>query len=228
MKLRDYKETDIPIMLSVIKEAFAEYTGRLDPPSSAERKTIGIVKMGENSQLSLLDRFKNLLGAGLYLLMMGLLFKALTLIIRKWVSFPISLTFKIKIASTVLYGLACLLGTAWFNSTLNLVKTHLLNGEHKLITKGPFNYVRHPLYATLLLTLPPLMIIWYADLLFLFPWISIYIIAHYVVRIEEKSLLETFGEAYKIYQKYVPALLPYKGAGGVRYRAVRDNIGIKD
>jgi ribosomal protein S18 acetylase RimI-like enzyme len=31
-------------MLSVIKEAFAEYKGKLDPPSSAERKTIEIVE----------------------------------------------------------------------------------------------------------------------------------------------------------------------------------------
>ena len=42
--LRDYQEADIPVILSVIKEAFAEYKGRLDPPSSAERKTIEIVK----------------------------------------------------------------------------------------------------------------------------------------------------------------------------------------
>ena len=37
-------EADIPIILSVIKEAFAEYKGQLDPPSSAERKTIEIVQ----------------------------------------------------------------------------------------------------------------------------------------------------------------------------------------
>ena len=30
MRLRDYRETDIPVMLSVIKEAFVEYKGQLE------------------------------------------------------------------------------------------------------------------------------------------------------------------------------------------------------
>jgi predicted N-acetyltransferase YhbS len=40
MKLRNYRETDIPVILSVIKEAFAEYREYLDPPSSAEQITM--------------------------------------------------------------------------------------------------------------------------------------------------------------------------------------------
>jgi ribosomal protein S18 acetylase RimI-like enzyme len=43
IKLRDYRASDIPQMLIVIKQAFAEYHGQLDPPSSAERKTIDIL-----------------------------------------------------------------------------------------------------------------------------------------------------------------------------------------
>jgi ribosomal protein S18 acetylase RimI-like enzyme len=42
--LRDYQEPDIPQILAVIKAAFAEYRGKLDPPSSAERKTVEIVR----------------------------------------------------------------------------------------------------------------------------------------------------------------------------------------
>ena len=30
--------------------------------------------------------------------------------------------------------------------------------------------------------------------------------------------MEEFGQEYQEYRKYVPALLPYKGAGGKRYR----------
>ena len=44
MNIRDYQESDIPAMLAVIKAAFAEYQGRLDPPSSAERKTVAIMQ----------------------------------------------------------------------------------------------------------------------------------------------------------------------------------------
>ena len=35
---------DAPQMLAVIQAAFAEHRGRLDPPSSAERKTIAIMR----------------------------------------------------------------------------------------------------------------------------------------------------------------------------------------
>jgi len=161
---------------------------------------------------------KDLLGVGLHLLLVGFLLAALTIAVRPWVSFPVSLAVEMRIVLTLPCVLLCLLGVIWFNCSLNLVKVHLVGGENKLITYGPFNYVRHPLYATLLITLPPLMIIWYADILFIMPWAVTFIIAHYVVSLEERGLVETFGEDYKRYQKYVPALLPYKGAGGGRYR----------
>ena len=112
----------------------------------------------------------------------------------------------------------CLLGMIWFNSSLNLIKVNLLSGENRLITHGPFNYVRHPLYSTLLITIPPLMIIWYSDLLFIIPWVPLLILSHYVVFLEERGLIEKFGENYEEYRRYVPTLLPYKGAGGQRFR----------
>jgi protein-S-isoprenylcysteine O-methyltransferase Ste14 len=112
----------------------------------------------------------------------------------------------------------CLLGVTWFNLSINLVEVHFLNGESELITYGPFNYVRHPLYATLLITLPPLMIIWFADLMFFIPWVLVVLLSHFVVSFEERGLIEIFGDDYRRYQRYVPALLPYKGAGGRRYR----------
>jgi len=34
--LRDYQEADIPYLLDVIQQAFAQYQGQLQPPSSAE------------------------------------------------------------------------------------------------------------------------------------------------------------------------------------------------
>ena len=170
--------------------------------------------------------FKNLLGVGMHLLLVGFLLQALTIAIRQWVSFPISWTVGIQIALTLPCVLLCLSGVVWFNLSLNVIKIHLAGGENKLITYGPFNYVRHPLYATLLTTLPPLMIIWYADILFIVPWVVTFFIAHYVVLREERGLIKTFGQEYKRYQKYVPALLPYKGAGGVRYREHSDGIAL--
>lgn len=44
LELRDYHASDIPKISEVIKAAFAEYQGRLEPPSSAEMKSPEVVK----------------------------------------------------------------------------------------------------------------------------------------------------------------------------------------
>ena len=161
---------------------------------------------------------KNLLGVGPYLIIIGLLLEFLTIILQQWVSFPVRPGLSLQISLTIFLVIVCLSGMIWFNRSLDLVKVNLLNGKNDLITKGPFSYVRHPLYATLMITVPPLFIIWLADLIFLVPWVLIILVAHFVVYIEERGLVEAFGEDYEKYRKYVPALLPYKGCGGRRYR----------
>lgn len=37
------------------------------------------------------------------------------------------------------------------------------------------------LYAGIMLTIPPLFVIWFSDLLFVLPWVLIVVSAHYVV-----------------------------------------------
>jgi protein-S-isoprenylcysteine O-methyltransferase Ste14 len=172
----------------------------------------------ESKPFSLMRRFENIMGAGMHLLLLGLFLEALTLVARRWTSLPISLTFETQVRLTVLCLAVCLLGGMWFNRLLNLIRVHLLNGENKLITQGPCAYVRHPLYSTLLLTIPPLVIVWLSDLLFFVPWVLTLVVSHYVVRLEERGLIEVFGAEYERYRRYVPALLPYKGAAGERYR----------
>jgi len=54
-----------------------------------------------------------------------------------------------------------------------------------------------------------------------------FIVSHYVVSLEERGLIEVFGKDYEKYQGYVSALLPYKGAGGQRYREHCDDSGLK-
>ena len=172
----------------------------------------------ESKPFSLLRGIENLVGVGMHLLLLSLFLEGLTLVVRQWISFPISLTFETQVFLTAPCVAACLLGAIWFNRSLNLIRVHLLNGKNELITHGPFAYVRHPLYSTLLITIPPLVIIWLSDLLFFIPWVLILVVSHYVVRLEERGLIEVFGEDYERYRRYVPALLPYKGAGGQRYR----------
>ena len=166
---------------------------------------------------SLISSLKNLLGVGPYLLLVGIVLEGLTVIIQQWAYFPISLDISIKILLTIPFVVACLLGLIWFNRSLNLIRVNFSNEENKLITCGPFAYVRHPLYSALMITIPPLVIIWFADLLFFISWILIILVSHLIVSIEERGLIEAFGEEYKNYRKYVPALIPYKGPVGKRF-----------
>ena len=167
---------------------------------------------------SLFSRFKSLLGVGPYLLLLGFILEALTIAMRRWVSFPMSLSFEMRVILSIVCIIVCLMGIAWFNFSLNLIKVNLLCDESKLVTHGPFNYVRHPLYATLLFTIPPILIVCFSDLLFLFSWVVIFVLSHFIVNMEEQILVKRFGEDYENYQRFVPALIPYKGAAGRRYR----------
>ena len=77
-----------------------------------------------------------------------------------------------------------------------------------LITdRGPYRWVRHPLY------LSSLLMIWsYPDLtldrllfnLMFTVWVIVAII------LEERGLVETFGETYRSYQRKVPMLIPWR------------------
>ena len=171
-----------------------------------------------------LKGLKNLLGVGIYLLLMGILLEGVTMIVHQRLSFPIPIPLEIQIALTVFCLLFCVLGVIWFNKTLDLIDIHFAGGENKLMTLGPFNIVRHPLYATLLISLPPLFMIWFADVLFVVPWVLIYIIAYFMIMIEERGLVKIFGEEYRIYGQFVPGLFPYKGFGGARYREYCEHV----
>jgi protein-S-isoprenylcysteine O-methyltransferase Ste14 len=177
----------------------------------------------QSKPISILKGIRNVVGVGMHLLLLSLFLEGLTLVARRWVSFPISLTFETQVLLTVPCVAACFLGATWFNRSLDLVRVHLLTGENELITHGPFAYVRHPLYSTLLITIPPLVVVWLSDLVFVFPWVLILVVSHYIVRLEERGLVEAFGEGYERYRRYVPALLPYKGAAGRRYREDSDD-----
>lgn len=85
-----------------------------------------------------------------------------------------------------------------------------LYGEEQrpvLEISGVHRYIRHPLY------LGTLLVVW--SLFFFFPLLNnllaVMIITLYTVigsRLEERKLLQTFGVAYKDYQRQTPMLIP--------------------
>jgi protein-S-isoprenylcysteine O-methyltransferase Ste14 len=161
---------------------------------------------------------RNLLGVGPHLLLLGIALEGLTMLIRRWVTLPIPLTLASQALLAVPCVILCAAGIIWFNVSLDLVAVHLSSGKQELLADGPFAYVRHPLYAVVMLTTPPLVVIWVADWVFLIPWILTVVSAHGIVRLEERGLVDTFGEDYDRYRELVPALIPYKGAAGKRTR----------
>jgi len=100
------------------------------------------------------------------------------------------------------------LGTAqikrYLNGTYNIEN---LDEDKTLIIKGPFKYVRHPIYfgSIVFLGARPTMDLFYFSIFF-YSIIYFYVGSIY----EEKKLVEEFGEKYKKYQKLVPRLFPYK------------------
>ncbi len=99
---------------------------------------------------------------------------------------------------------------------LEPIKAHLRGRPLRatnFIVRGPYRWVRHPLYFFML------FLFWsFPDgaldrLLFNALWTGWVIIG---TRLEEKDLVETFGEQYRRYQETVPMLFPWRmprGAG---------------
>jgi isoprenylcysteine carboxyl methyltransferase (ICMT) family protein YpbQ len=82
--------------------------------------------------------------------------------------------------------------------------------NHEFVRSGPFRWMRHPTYFTMILEL-------LAVALILEAWISLTVATlvfvptlYYRVRIEERALVEKFGDTYRQYQHTTPALIPYR------------------
>ncbi len=79
---------------------------------------------------------------------------------------------------------------------------------HRLVTSGPYRFVRHPSYSGLLLFFLGLGVA-------LGDWLAVAVMLAvpalgvlYRIRVEEEALLGAFGEEYRAYMSRVGALLP--------------------
>jgi protein-S-isoprenylcysteine O-methyltransferase Ste14 len=81
--------------------------------------------------------------------------------------------------------------------------------DHQLIMTGPYGLVRHPIYSGLLgMLLCTLLLLapWYRMIL---PLFLLIVGTEIRVRTEDALLESRFGEAFREYQKRVPAYVPY-------------------
>jgi protein-S-isoprenylcysteine O-methyltransferase Ste14 len=84
-----------------------------------------------------------------------------------------------------------------------------LSADHQLITAGPYRFVRHPIYTSMLgvlLGTGSLITPWWL----LLPSLFLFIIGTEIrVRIEDHLLASQFGDRFAEYQKRVPAYIPF-------------------
>ena len=82
--------------------------------------------------------------------------------------------------------------------------------NHEFVRSGPFRWVRHPTYLSMILELlaGPLITNSFYSLAIL-PLIFVPALI-WRMHLEEAALLEQFGDAYRKYQRTTPALFPYK------------------
>jgi protein-S-isoprenylcysteine O-methyltransferase Ste14 len=111
----------------------------------------------------------------------------------------------------VVLGVSGAVLAVWGQRTLGRhwsVSARVLHG-HRLVTTGPYAYVRHPLYLGMLLFLVA------AGLAETTPAVVAVAIGLYLVgfairtRAEEQLMRETFGEEWERYRNRVPALFPF-------------------
>ena len=132
-----------------------------------------------------------------------------------WIPLPLTVTPPLRtwilVAGALLYfpGLALVLWGRFILGKNYFVSTGLgaqLFSDHKLVTAGPYAFMRHPMYTGLILAA------WGA--LFMYgTWTTVYfaIFAPFIAmraRREEQALAAEFGEQWMDYSQQVPAFIP--------------------
>jgi protein-S-isoprenylcysteine O-methyltransferase Ste14 len=107
-------------------------------------------------------------------------------------------------------GVACLPLIWWVFSSIgsNISETVLTKREHKLVTEGPYRWVRHPLYGVGLLEILALSLIagnWFMAILWI---IGVLVFRFVVIPIEEAKLIVAFDGEYEQYRARTGALTP--------------------
>jgi protein-S-isoprenylcysteine O-methyltransferase Ste14 len=87
-------------------------------------------------------------------------------------------------------------------------RTVQIQTEHKVITEGPYRWIRHPAYAGMILIYAGIIMsigTWLGALL-TFSIVTISLL--YRIRVEERTLLDAFGDEYRDYMKQTWFLFP--------------------
>jgi len=79
--------------------------------------------------------------------------------------------------------------------------------QHALVTSGPYRWVRHPMYTTMLVWTLAFFLLsanWFVGI----TWLALSILAASRAGAEEAALIEKFGAEYRAYMQRTPRFLP--------------------
>lgn len=83
-----------------------------------------------------------------------------------------------------------------------------LKENHELIVRGPYQFVRHPMYTGFISMLLG-AIVWYGRVAGLVYFFACFLGAWFKLRQEERLLTAYFGKSYRLYKMRVKALIPF-------------------
>ena len=106
------------------------------------------------------------------------------------------------LAGTVLREYAIFLLGRFFSRTVTIEQ------DHRLITSGPFRWIRHPAYTGMLIMDTSIVLGLGTWLGALVTFVLLLLASLYRIRVEERALIETFGDEYRRYMQRTALLFP--------------------
>ena len=150
------------------------------------------------------DRYNNIFGSGSTGVLTTVLLWVVALEISTWVSIP-----EMHIAPIFRWVLILLFS---IDAAVLLVWSHIILPPSvrakTLITKGPYQFVRHPIYAAFIWSGTGIMAMTYKSWLLIVFVIPIHIFWAWHVQKEEKHMIDKFGSAYADYIKTTGQFFP--------------------
>jgi protein-S-isoprenylcysteine O-methyltransferase Ste14 len=126
-----------------------------------------------------------------------------------WAKLPLPIWLRcVGLGVLLLWG--ALLVWTFRNLGRNLTDTVVTRREHTLVATGPYRFVRHPFYVAFALSIVGLSLTAANWFLFAAGCIPL---AFVIVRIpiEERKLIERFGDDYRVYKTNTPRFVPRIG-----------------
>ena len=90
---------------------------------------------------------------------------------------------------------------------LNVTSTSMPRAAATLVTSGPYRWIRHPMYSAALILVVATMLLT-ANLVVMVGGLTMFVLMAARSRLEERRLIEKFGEAYRAYQRQTGRFVP--------------------